>query len=337
MIIIIPAYEPDEKLIKLVSDLKSKCNFKLLIIDDGSGEKYESIFDKASNLGASVYHHNENKGKGAALKTAFSIIKNFDDAEEIITADCDGQHTPMDIIKIAQCIKNNKNKLILGVRYFTGKVPFRSILGNKLTSRIFELINGKKISDTQTGLRGFSKSMIPWLCSIKGNGYEYEMNMLLESEKYGYGIKEVPIETVYIENNTSSHFNPLIDSLRIYFQILKYSMSSILSGILDFIFLLIIKALTSNLLISVVIARFLSSSFNYVMNKNYVFSRNKEEFNTTLSLPRYIFLVITVLIFNYIILDYLCSLGVSLVIAKLLTECTLFIFSFVVQKRFVFK
>ena len=177
MIVIIPAYEPDEKLIKLVSDLKSKCNFKLLIIDDGSGEKYESIFDKVSNLGASVYHHNENKGKGAALKTAFSIIKNFDDAEEIITADCDGQHTPMDIIKIAQCIKNNKNKLILGVRYFTGKVPFRSILGNKLTSRIFELINGEKISDTQTGLRGFSKSMIPWLCSIKGNGYEYEMNM----------------------------------------------------------------------------------------------------------------------------------------------------------------
>jgi putative flippase GtrA len=243
----------------------------------------------------------------------------------------------MDIIKIAQCIENNRNKLILGVRYFTGKVPFRSILGNKLTSRIFELINGEKISDTQTGLRGFSKGMIPWLSSIKGNGYEYEMNMLLESEKCGYDIKEVPIETVYIENNTSSHFNPLMDSLRIYLQILKYSMSSILCGILDFIFLLIIKSLTLNLLISVITARFFSSSINYVMNKNYVFSRNKGESNTTLSLPRYIFLVITVLIFNYIILDYLCSLGLNLIIAKLLTEGTLFIFSFVVQKRFVFK
>lgn len=337
MIVIIPAYEPDEKLVKLVSDLNSKCKLKVVIIDDGSGEKYENIFNEASNLGALVYHHDKNKGKGASLKTAFSIIKNFDDAESIITADCDGQHTPMDIIKISQCIKNNKTNLVLGVRYFTGKVPFRSILGNKLTSKIFEIISGEKISDTQTGLRGFSKNMLPWLCNIKGNGYEYEMNMLLESKKYGYNIKEVTIDTIYIDNNTSSHFNPLMDSLKIYFQILKYRMSSILCGMIDFMFLLILKAFTSNLLISVIIARFFSSSLNYFMNKNYVFFQNKTTINRRLSLPKYISLVITILIFNYIILDYLCSFDINLVIAKLLTEVILFIFNFFIQKKFVFR
>ena len=196
MVIIIPAYEPDEKLIKLVGELKDKCDSKILIVDDGSGEKYDWIFESVDNLGAVVVRYKKNKGKGGALKTAFEIVNNWEDAEEIVTADCDGQHLPEDIMKIMKEVNNNRSKIILGARHFTGKVPFRSIFGNKLTSIVFLLAKGKKITDTQSGLRGFSKDMLPWLCSIQGERFEYEMNMLLEAVPSGYNFYEVDINTI---------------------------------------------------------------------------------------------------------------------------------------------
>ena len=161
------------------------------------------------------------------------------------------------------------------------------------------------------------------------------MNMLLEAEKNGYEIKEIPIETIYIENNSASHFNPLLDSIKIYLPILKFSMSSIICGSLDFILLFLIKSLTSNLFISVVITRFFSSILNYIMNKTYVFSQNKTTINR-ISFHKYFFLVLLVLSLNYIILDYLYMLGINLLLAKIITEVTLFLFSFVAQKKIIF-
>lgn len=335
MVIITPAYEPDEKLIKLVGELKEKCDSKILIVDDGSGEKYTWIFEKAEQLGAIVHRYEKNRGKGAALKTAFSIVSSWEDAEEIVTADCDGQHLPEDIMKIINQVRLNTSKIILGARHFTGKVPFRSIFGNKLTSIVFLLTKGKKITDTQTGLRGFSKDMIPWLCSIEGNRFEYEMNMLLEAEESGYEIKETPINTVYLENNKSSHFNPLKDSIKIYRLFLKFGMSSILSALVDFSLLIFIKFLNSNLFLAVAAARICSGSFNYIVNKHYVFSKgnkSKEE----ICFHKYVLLAVVLMFMNYIILNYLCNIGINLVLAKIMTESILFLFSFLVQKRYVF-
>lgn len=335
MVIIIPAYEPDEKLIKLVGDLKKKCDSKILIVDDGSGEKYTWIFEKAEQLDAVVHRYEKNRGKGAALKTAFSIISNWDEAEEIVTADCDGQHLPEDIMKIMNQVRINKSKIILGARHFTGKVPFRSIFGNKLTSVVFLLAKGKKVTDTQTGLRGFSKDMIPWLCSIEGERFEYEMNMLLEAEDSGYEIKETSINTVYLENNKSSHFNPLKDSIKIYMPFLKFGMSSILSALLDFSLLLFIKLLTSNLFIAVLGARICSGSFNYLINKYYVFSKG-DRGNEEICFHKYALLAVVLMFMNYVTLNYLCTIGINLVTAKIMTESILYLFSFLVQKKFVY-
>lgn len=167
MIVVIPAYEPDQKLIKLVSELINENKCKILIVDDGSGDKFKYIFDKVSDLGAKVLSYEKNKEKGGALKTGFSMLKNSKDNDIIITADCDGQHLPKDIFKIYQCAKQNKDNLILGTRHFSGEVPLRSSFGNKVTSAVFEIINGEKVSDTQTGLRGFSENMLDWLCNNK--------------------------------------------------------------------------------------------------------------------------------------------------------------------------
>jgi len=335
MVTIIPAYEPDEKLIKLVEELKEKCDGRILIIDDGSGEKYDCIFEKAEFLGADVVRYKQNKGKGGALKTAFGIVKDWDEAEEIVTADCDGQHLPEDIMKVMNKVKMNKNKIILGARHFTGKVPFRSIFGNKLTSIVFLLAKGKKITDTQTGLRGFSKSMLPWLCEVKGERFEYEMNMLLDAQESGYEIEEVPINTVYIEENKSSHFNPLKDSIKIYLPFMKFGMSSMLSALLDFILLIFLKLITSDLFVSVIGARLCSGTFNYLMNKKYVFSEGDARKEKTY-FHKYLLLACMLMFMNYITLNYLCTLGINLVVAKIITEAIFFVFSFFIQKKYVF-
>lgn len=335
MVIIIPAYEPDEKLIKLVEELKEKCNSEILIVDDGSGKTYDWIFDRVEYLGATVVRYDKNKGKGGALKTAFNIVKDWDEAEEIVTEDCDGQHLPEDIMKIMNEIRNNRNKIILGSRHFTGKVPFRSIFGNRMTSVVFLLAKGKRIADTQTGLRGFSKDMLPWLCEVQGERFEYEMNMLLETEENDYDIKEVPISTVYLEDNKSSHFNPLKDSVKIYLPFLKFGMSSTLSALLDFSLLIFLKVVFSNLFLAVAGARICSGVFNYIMNKNYVFSKGdiKDE---KMYFHRYVLLASILMFMNYVTLNYLCTMGINLVISKIITETILFALSFLIQKKYVF-
>lgn len=337
MNILIPAYEPNKRLIKLIHDLKLTCDYKIIIVDDGSGFAYSNIFMEAEELGCTVLTHEVNNGKGQALKTGFNYLKENGDGEGVVCADCDGQHLPKDIIKIAELINGHQNCVILGTRRFVGKVPFRSRFGNSVTRAIFSFASGAKVYDTQTGLRGFSSSMLSWLCKVPGERFEYEMNMLLEAIPSGYNFYEVDINTVYLEKNKSSHFNPLKDSFRVYLPILKFSMSSILSGVLDFTLLGIMQLLTSDLLFSVIGARVISALFNYTINRFYVFSKFKN-LPIKKSLFRYFLVAVIVLLANYEVINiYYSIIGLSLFLAKILTEVTVFLFSFWSQRKFVFK
>jgi Glycosyltransferases involved in cell wall biogenesis len=336
MTILIPAYEPSKRLINLIYDLIDICDYHIVIVDDGSGEEFKYIFDTALSLGCTVLKHEKNKGKGAALKTGFKYIKETKEDEGVVTADCDGQHLPKDIVKIAESIKEQNNIIVLGTRRFIGKVPFRSRFGNSLTRTIFSFASGAKVYDTQTGLRGFSPQMLDWLCEVSGDRFEYEMNMLLEATPAVYSFQEVDIETVYLEQNKSSHFHPLKDSLRVYLPILKFSMYSLLSGVLDFLLVGIIQLFTSNLFLAVVGARICSAVFNYTVNRLYVFSKFKDASIKT-SLPRYFILAAFVMFANYGVIDiYYSIIGLSLFLAKIFTEITIFFFSFWSQRKFVF-
>ncbi|MPN11900.1 hypothetical protein SDC9_159209 [bioreactor metagenome] len=178
--------------------------------------------------------------------------------------------------------------------------------------------------------------MLPWLCEISGDRFEYEMNMLLEASSAGYSFNEIDIDTVYIEENKSSYFHPLKDSLKVYLPIIKFSMSSLLSGVLDFLLLGLIQLVTSNLFLAVVGARICSAIFNYTVNKLYVFSKLKHVSIKT-SLPRYFILVALIMLLNYGVIDiYYSVIGLSLFLAKILTEITIFFFSYWSQRRFVF-
>lgn len=336
MTILIPSYEPGVQLLELIIKIKEKCNFNIIIVDDGSGKTYRKVFKQAEKLGCTVLTHIKNSGKGRALKTGFEFIKTSGEKMGVVCADSDGQHLPEDIIKIARNVEKYKSHIVLGCRHFTGKVPIRSKFGNTVTRAIFQLTTGISLYDTQTGLRGYSTDMLDWLCSIPGERFEYEMNMLLEAKEAGYLFHEVEIDTVYYKDNKSSHFHTIKDSARVYLPILKFSASSLISAIIDLTLLFVIQFFTSNLLVSVIVSRICSSIFNYTMNRNFVFSKGKAS-NLKNSMLKYFTLVIIVMLFNYsLIFTFNELIGIPLFISKLLTETTIFLFSYWSQHKFVF-
>lgn len=218
--IIIPAYEPDERMVALVETLVKADNY-IVVVDDGSGDGYSHIFELVKQLlkdKGVVLVHNENMGKGKALKTAFRyILDNATDYIGAVTADCDGQHDILSIDKVAEALIENQDSLVLGIRRFERKsIPWKSYFGNVITLKVFHLISGIKVSDTQTGLRGISISFMRELIYIEENRFEFEMKMLLMT-KHKYPIKEVEITTIYdSKTNHQSHFNPWRDSVKIY-------------------------------------------------------------------------------------------------------------------------
>ena len=335
MKILIPAYEPGEKMLDLVSRLQKRTQDEIVIVDDGSGKDFQGRFTSAEQMGCIVLHHSSNLGKGAALKTGLRYIEAHGEEEGVVCADCDGQHTVDDIMKIVEVTKTQGTHIVLGTREFVGKVPWRSQLGNTITRVIFSFATGCKINDTQTGLRGYPAKMFGWLSQIAGNRFEYELKVLLDAQRAGYPICEIPITTVYENNNKSSHFRPVIDSMRVYLPIIKFSGSSILSAALDFVLLLVLQGMTGNLLAAVVGARAASSMFNFICNKYFVF--NKGSNKNAHSFFRYYALVVALLGCNYLILSSLVNLiGVPLVAAKLITESILFLASYWIQRKFVF-
>lgn len=222
-LVLIPAYKPDEALIGAVVDLYSK-GYRILVVDDGGGSAYDPIFKLVSRF-AIILRKKQNHGKGAALKSGFRYIReNMPDVEYIITADADGQHKPSDIAKVDAALHDGK-PFVIGSREFVGEVPIRSLLGNKITRAVFAAVSHVRVADTQTGLRGFSRELLDWLCDVPGYRYEYEMNMLLDAAKNKIDISEVIIETVYEKGNPSSHFDPVKDSAKIYKCIFNYALN----------------------------------------------------------------------------------------------------------------
>jgi len=220
-IALIPAYQPDEKMAKTAESLY-KCGFTVVITDDGSGKEYRKYFAHASKF-ASVLSYPVNHGKGYALRTGIHyIMKKYQEKFIIVTVDADGQHSPEDALAVLRSAENSCGSLIIGSRKFDGKVPFRSRFGNSMTRMVFRAKTGIKVSDTQTGLRAFSSDIAEYILGIKGNRYEYEMNMLMQCAADNVEIKEVPIKTIYIDDNSSSHFDPVRDSIKIYREIFRF-------------------------------------------------------------------------------------------------------------------
>ena len=338
-IVLIPAYNPDEILNKLLDELSEK-DVKIIVVNDGSSDECDIIFQLAT-FKATVLRHNINKGKGQALKTGLTYIRrNFSSPYVVVTADADGQHRVKDILRTAELSERFPDNLILGSRKIDDSVPLRSKIGNTLTRKVFQLSTGKYIYDTHTGLRAFSDKAIDFMLNVSGNRYEYEMNVLMQWVKQEKPYKELKITTLYLNQNKSSHFNPVKDSYRIYKEIIRFSASSLASFVLDYglfnLFLLILKmmGIAYSLVIANITARVISATFNYQLNRKVVF---KSDTSLKKSVFGYMTLATGILIGNTLLLQLFTTLGIASFVAKIIAEVMMFFISWLVQRKLIFK
>ncbi len=274
-IVIIPAYKPNEELVKIVDELHSN-GIGIIVVNDGSGTEYDKIFDIVSKK-ADVVTIVCNSGKGNALKTGMqTIIDKYPDCKAFVTADADGQHRCEDIIRVFNELENGAD-FVLTVRKFRQNMPFRSKFGNNLSRYIYTILNGHYFLDNQSGLRGFSANQATWLVRVSGNKYDYEMNMLYYADKQGIQITTIPIEAIYIDNNSSSHFNPLKDTLRIYARLFYSARITFAAWILVEQLILITSIFFGYDYLHITLPTIgaTGAAFNIILNKFVVFRRFK--------------------------------------------------------------
>lgn len=337
VIVLIPALNPDDRLLELIDGLLDAGFRHIVVVNDGSKPECEPLFEKiGTRERCHVLRHAINLGKGRALKTGFNhVLMHFPFSPGVVTCDADGQHRAGDVVRIAQVLRNNLDSLAIGVRDFSTEVPLRSKLGNVITKGVFFFLVGKYLSDTQSGLRGIPLRFAPWLIRLEGEGYEYEMNMLIATRTQGISIVEEKISTIYLDNNKSSHFDPLLDSMKIYFLLLRFAFSSFLASVLDFVLFSICYALTKNILLSIFIGRFTIGPFvNYSINRNFVF-HSRSRVGSTL-LRYYLFATVMGTCAFFLIRLVSAQYYINVFAAKIAVESFLFVVSFTIQRDYIF-
>ena len=337
-VLLIPAYKPSAELPGLVSRVreldKGESIGAVVVVNDGSDASFDPIFDALLDVdGVVVVSHAINLGKGAALKTGFNhALVTWRHAAGIVTADADGQHAPEDIVRVAQALMETPGDIVLGVRQFR-EIPLRSLVGNRISRLVFRVFAGFRLSDTQTGLRGWPKAYCLEALRITLNGYDFELESLMKKSA-SRRLREVPIQTIYLDGNQSSHFNPIRDSMRISFVFLRYCGSSALADTVDYLVFMLMLQWSQSIGWAQFAARVAAVTVAFVVARNLVFQSRT---NWVRSLVKYLLLVATMGVVSYSMIQLLhVRLGVGVLIAKVLSEGILFLGNFAIQRDFIF-
>lgn len=344
--VVIPAYKPDERLPRYITDLKAAGFTAVTVVDDGGGADYAPLFDELEREGVRVLRHPVNRGKGAALKTAFALLRDDPEVEAVITADCDGQHTAENVQAIADGLASAPGTLVLAQRRFDENTPSRSLAGNRVTSAALRIFYDIRLKDTQTGLRGIPAEMLGEIAALSGDRYDYELNMLMWAKRRGVAFTGVEIEALYFDNNAGSHYRTVVDSLPILYRVLsgmiQYAISAGLSAVVDvaayglLVYLLLPAVWPEGVRITVaaVIARTVSSVVNFFCNRHLPTAQNRKVSGT---IWKYYCLWAVQLAASVAGTTLLCKwLGLGELLAKLLTDLVLALASYQVQMRWVF-
>ena len=349
--VILPSYNPSMEITSVIKRVIEQGFCDIIIINDGSKEEITPIFDEAAKIdGCTVICHKENMGKGAALKTGMAyFLENRPDGLGVITIDDDGQHLPEDIKLCAQAMADS-GASVLSARDFKKKsVPFKSRIGNRFSAKLFSASIGLELTDCQTGLRAIPKIFLSTFINVQGDRFEYETNMLIAAKKERIGITEIPINTVYIDGNKNTHFKPLRDSLKIIFQFIKYAQSSLISCAIDLsCFYILLNLLSMHslsggwnvILLSTIIARVLSSAFNFIFNKNFVFKYSGKSIYKA-ALKYYILCVVSMILSGNLtaVLSYAFNVTAAALVTliKIVVDVGLFVMNYYIQRKWVFK
>ena len=326
-IALIPAYCPEDRMIDLLKKL-SELNFSVLVIDDGSGENYDAIFNKASQY-ADVKRYQNNRGKGEALKYGLRCIAEiFQPPYTVVTADADGQHRVEDIVRVSDTAIDNPDSLILGKRNLGKTAPVKSRIGNGITRVLYHLTTGRKIYETQTGLRAFSDRLLPRFLKLPGHRYEFEIDMILECADTE--IIETEIKTVYFDNNAASHFRPFAETVSLNKEFLRYKLPSLTAGLAGYLLFVILATFMRSWLLPCVIARVCCILLKAILNKAISFSEK-------LPIGRYLITSAFVLICDVAMMWGLTALGMNIYLAKLLSSLLMIGASMIIRRLFMRK
>jgi glycosyltransferase involved in cell wall biosynthesis len=334
--VLIPAYRPDKTLIGVVEALLGAGVGPIVVVNDGSGPDFEPVFAELRVMaGVHIVRHAINLGKGGALKTGMNyILAELGSVAGAVTADADGQHHPEDILKVMARFARDPDALVLGTRSFAGATPLRSRFGNGLTRRVMRFAVGHNLSDTQTGLRGVPRTLMERLLKVTAMGYEFELEMLIAAKHQGIRVIEEPIRTIYEPGNPTSHFQPLRDSMRIYFVLLRFTGIALLTAILDNGLFYLLYGTTQSVLEAQAGARIVAAVFNYTAVRKAVFLSHERH---AVVLPRYLLLLAVNTTLSYAAIHWLSgTLPLGVLWAKMIAESVIFLANFALQRDFVF-
>lgn len=349
-VVVIPALDPDGALPGYAAALLERGAEGVVAVDDGSRPSCRAVFEELEKLeGCTVLRHEKNQGKGRAMKDAFTYI--LDQPQwagcAVVTADADGQHSVEDVCAVGRTALEHPEELTLGVRDLTlPEVPPKSRVGNRLSSWAFRTLYGPRLEDTQTGLRGVPWELLSWCGEIKGERFEYEMNMLIRAARERRELREVTIQVIYFDNNRGTHLRAVRDSWRVFLVLASglgwYALSSVLSAVTDVLAFWLCSAVVFRSLTplycywwSTLTARALSSSLNYTLNRRYVFGAQPRG----RTLLRYYILWGSQLLCSYLLLLALERLlpGIYPTVNKALGDIILALCSYQIQLRWVFR
>jgi glycosyltransferase involved in cell wall biosynthesis len=202
--VVIPAFQAATTIGSVVQRTRAALpGARIVVVDDGSTD------GTSSTLAETVLTHEQNLGKGAALRAGIGeAIRQH--AEIVVTLDADGQHRPEEIPRLIRPIADGQADLVLGARERSGVMPVSRRITNWLSATLATRIGGQRVRDAQTGFRAFSRRVAERV-SPAGNRYEYEANFLLDALRAGFRVASVEVPTIY---GAPSHFRPWSDTWR---------------------------------------------------------------------------------------------------------------------------
>ena len=334
-VVIIPAYNPPEILVDLVEQVLKRADWRVVVVDDGTRSGLKSIFERIASKGVVILTHAVNLGKGAALKTGMNYaLSRFGREITLLTLDADGQHLVKDLDAVAQTAAAHPSALVLGVRDLGYRsTPLRSFVGNKFTRLVVHALVGLRVTDTQTGLRALPGSFAEKLLRMESNGYEFELEMLVAARHMRLQIIEQAIETVYTVGNKTSHFRPLVDSIKIYLVLLRFLLVALISAIADNLLFLSLLQVPMDVMHAQFVARCVAIPLNFILLRKFVFYSTLD---LRLVLPRYLGVVAIFFCLSAIFVSMRTASGYSAVPAKFFVEGLLFFANFIIQRDYVF-
>ncbi|MGQ9513874.1 MAG: glycosyltransferase family 2 protein [Thermoproteota archaeon] len=212
----IPAFNEEKAIARVIIET-SRYVHKVVVVDDGSEDLTAEI---AERLGATVIRHEQNMGKGAALKDCFEAARQMG-ADILVTLDGDGQHSAKDIPKLVELVLQDEADIAIGCRLM-GKTDMPSYrrFGNKVLNFITRKAGSIPVKDSQSGFRAYSKRAIQKIF-FSSNGIGVDSEILLRAKRAGLTACEVPIDCKYAGRETST-YNPISHVFRVVSSIVSY-------------------------------------------------------------------------------------------------------------------